>query len=338
MNGAEETTMVKSKLRGGYSLNAVFSVKEFGIFLGLVALFVTFSVISPPFLTFNNIMNIIRQISILGIMSVGMTMVIVSGEIDLSVGSVYGMAGMVTAVSMTSGVPVIYSVIFGLLSGGLAGIINGVLVTYLRVPALIVTLGMMYIARGIAYLTTGGLVETLSRRFIKDPALDTFIFFGRGKVFDVIPVMSITFITIAIIGYFIYHKNIIGYRMRAVGGNADAARVSGLNVEFVKIAAFTITGLLAALGGIINCSFLNTGQGTAGVGLELDVIAATILGGTSLAGGEGSIIGTVIGVLILGVLRNGLVLVGVSPFLQMVIIGAVLIGAVAIDMWSKVKK
>ena len=112
MNGTEETTMVKSKLRGGYSLNAVFSVKEFGIFLGLVALFVTFSIISPTFLTFNNIMNIIRQISILGIISVGMTMVIVSGEIDLSVGSVYGMAGMVTAVSMTSGVPVIYSVIF----------------------------------------------------------------------------------------------------------------------------------------------------------------------------------------------------------------------------------
>ncbi len=154
---------------------------------------------------------------------------------------------------------------------------------------------------------------------------------------DIVPTMSIAFLVVLILGFIIYQKNILGYRMRAVGGNAEAARVSGISVTLVKIAAFAIMGFLAAFGGIINSGFLGNVQSTAGQGLELDVIAATILGGTSLNGGEGTIVGTLIGVLLLGVLRNGLVLMGVSPFVQMVLIGAVLIGAVALDMWSRKK-
>ena len=327
----------ESRGSGLFSANSVFKVKEFGIFLALVGLFLVFSLSSSAFLTIENLMNVIRQVSILGIITIGMTMVIVSGEIDLSVGSVYGMSAMISGVLMTSGVPIWISVIIGLLAGVGAGALNGFLVTYFKVPALIVTLGMLNMARGVAFIITGGMVVTLSKRLVKDPALESFQFFGRGKFFDLIPTMSIAFVIIIVIGYIVFHRNLIGYRMRAVGGNADAARVSGIKVEAIKITAFAITGLLAAFGGILNFAFLNNVQSTMGQGLELDVIAATILGGASLSGGEGSIGGTVIGVFILGVLRNGLVLIGVSPFLQMIIIGAVLIGAVAVDMWSRTK-
>jgi ribose/xylose/arabinose/galactoside ABC-type transport system permease subunit len=318
-------------------LAAIFKVKELGIFAGLVILVVFFSIASPVFLTPDNLMNVVRQVSILGILAVGMTMVIVSGEIDLSVGSVYGMCVVSMSVMMTHGVPIWVSILASLGIGAVAGMINGFLVTWLRVPALIVTLGMLNMARGTAMIINRGMVVPLIPRLIKDPALDTFIFFGRGKFFDLVPTMTVGFLIVLVLGFIIYQKNIIGYRMRAVGGNAEAARVSGINVKFVKIAAFTILGLLASFGGTINSAFLGNVQSTAGQGLELDVIAATILGGASLSGGEGTIVGTLIGVLLLGFLRNGLVLMGVSPFVQMVLIGAVLIGAVALDMWSRRK-
>jgi ribose/xylose/arabinose/galactoside ABC-type transport system permease subunit len=318
-------------------LAALFKVKELGIFAGLVILVIVFGIARPVFLTLDNWMNIVRQVSILGILAVGMTMVIVSGEIDLSVGSVYGMSVVAMSVMMTHGVPIWLAIVAGLAIGTSAGLVNGLLVTVLRVPALIVTLGMLNMARGTAMIINGGGVVPLIPRLIRDPALETYIFLGRGKLFDTIPMMIFGLLIVLVIGYVVFQKNIIGYRMRAVGGNAEAARVSGINVRLVKIVAFAILGFLAAFGGAINSAFLGNVQSTAGTGLELDVIAATILGGASLNGGEGTIVGTLIGVLLLGVLRNGLVLLGVSPFVQMVLIGAVLIGAVALDMWSRRK-
>ncbi len=318
-------------------LTALFKVREMGIFAGLVILVIVFSISTPVFLTLDNWMNIIRQVSILGILAVGMTMVIVSGEIDLSVGSVYGLSVVAMSVMMTHGVPIWASIVAGLAIGTAAGLVNGLLVTVLRVPALIVTLGMLNMARGAAMIINRGMVVPLIPRLIKDPALETYIFLGRGQLFDTIPMMIFGLLIVLVIGYVVFQKNIIGYRMRAVGGNSEAARVSGINVRLVKIIAFAILGFLAAFGGAINSAFLGNVQSTAGTGLELDVIAATILGGASLNGGEGTIVGTLIGVLLLGVLRNGLVLLGVSPFVQMVLIGAVLIGAVALDMWSRRK-
>lgn len=318
-------------------ISAIFSVKETGILLGLIGLIIVFSLTSPFFLTLNNVVNIVRQISLLGIMAVGMTMVIVSGEFDLSVGSIYGMAGIILALLMTSGVPIWLAVVIALVSGATAGVLNGALTTYGRVPSLIVTLGMLNIARGFALVLSGGLNIGISKRTVSDPLLDAFMFIGRGKIWGIIPPMTIAFVVVVLIGVVFFHKNIIGFRMKAVGGNPDAARVSGINVKLIKIIAFMISGILAALGGVINISFLSNATGILGQGLELDVIAATILGGTSLTGGEGTIAGTVIGVLIIGVLRNGLVLVGVSPFMQMMIIGGVLIAAVAMDMWSRRK-
>ena len=318
-------------------ISVIFSVKETGILLGLIGLVIVFALTSPVFLTLNNMVNIVRQISLLGIMAVGMTMVIVSGEFDLSVGSIYGMAGIILALLMTSGMSIWLAVLIALLSGATAGVLNGAITTYGRVPSLIVTLGMLNIARGFALVLSGGLNIGISKRTVTDPLLDAFIFIGRGKILGLIPPMTIAFVVVVLIGVAFFHKNIIGFRMKAVGGNPDAARVSGINVRLIKIIAFVISGILAALGGVINISFLSNATGILGQGLELDVIAATILGGTSLTGGEGTIAGTVIGVLIIGVLRNGLVLVGVSPFMQMMIIGGVLIAAVAMDMWSRRK-
>jgi len=313
----------------------LFKIREVGVLVALILLFVAFSVSSPFFFGLNNLLNVVRQVSLLGIMAMGMTMVIVSGEIDLSVGAVYGLASTIAGIFMTSGIPIWLSLLLALLGGIAVGMLNGVLVTYVRIPALIVTLGMMNVARGAALIISKAQVIATSHRTVADPNLETFLFIGQGKLFGVIPMMSVFLIVVAIISYIVFSKTVVGFRMRAVGGNAVAARASGINARFVKITAFTITGFLCALAGLLNLSFLANVQGTIGRGMELDVIAAVIIGGTTLAGGEGTILGTIIGVLIMGVLRNGIMLLGVSPFWQTLIIGVVIIGAVAIDMWTK---
>jgi len=320
--------------------SGMFLRKEMGVIIALVILVIFFSVTSDVFLTSKNWLNILRQISLLGIMSVGMTNVIVSGEFDLSVGSTFGMSAMLTATFMSSGLPVWLSITLGLTTGFAVGLANGLLVTYIRIPSFIVTLGMLNIARGIALVVTNGLVVVLDEHTVAD-ANNLQLFFqygGGGKVGGNVPIMIFYFVIVAIVGYLLLHKTMIGFRMKAVGGNANAARVVGINVNVVKITAFAILGVLSALAGIINLAFITNAQGTTGQGMELSVIAATVIGGTSITGGEGSIIGTVVGVLIMGVLNNGLVLVGVSTFVQTICIGGVIIGAVAIDIWTKRNK
>ena len=310
------------------------NIREFGVLLALIILIVFFSITSPYFLKINNLLNIIRQISLLGIIAMGMTMIIVCGEIDLSVGAIYGAAAIVCGMILTHGGSVWLAIIVALAVGVFFGMLNGVLTTYGKIPALIVTLGMMNIARGAALVLCNARVISLSKRTVDAAGLDSFLFLGQGKIAQ-IPVMSIIFIITVIAANFVYTGTLLGFRFRAVGGNDVAARAAGLNKNMIKIAAFAITGFLCAVGGILNMSFLANVQGTTGNGLELDVIAAVIIGGTSLNGGEGTIFGTLIGVLIMGVLKNGIVLLGVSPFLQMLIIGVVIIAAVAVDMWSR---
>ena len=309
-------------------------IRELGVLFALVLLIVFFSITSPHFLKINNLINIVRQISLLGIIAMGMTMVIVIGEIDLSVGAVYGAAAIVCGMILTHGGSVWLAMGTALLTGGLFGVLNGVLTTFGRIPALIVTLGMMNIARGAALVLCNARVISLSKRTVDAAGLDQFLFLGQGKLLG-IPVISIIFIATVVLANILYTKTLMGFRFRAVGGNEMAAKAAGLNKNLIKITAFGITGLLCALAGILNLSFLANVQGTTGNGLELDVISAVIIGGTSLNGGEGTIFGTLIGVLIMGVLKNGIILLGVSPFLQMLIIGIVIIAAVAIDMWSR---
>ena len=310
------------------------ATKEVGIFIALLAIFLFFSFMSPFFFGLENLINVMRQVSLLGIIAMGMCLVIICGEIDLSVGSIYGASGILTGVMLVHGLPIWLAVGLGLATGTLCGLINGLLITYARIPALIVTLGMMNVVRGLALIASNGRVVNISPRTVADPHLDAFLFLGRGKLGDV-PVMCLFFIVTAIIAYAVYGRTLLGFRMKAVGGSPRAAKASGINENLVKIAAFGILGLLSAVAGLLNISFLGNVQGTTGQGMELNAIAAVIIGGTSLAGGQGTMIGTVIGVLIMGILNNGIILLGVSPFWQMTIIGTVIIVAVAIDIWTR---
>jgi ribose transport system permease protein len=312
-----------------------FGAREAGVALALVVMCAVLAVLSDRFLTTNNLLNVGRQVSLLGIMAIGMTFVLIAGEVDLSVGSTYALAGLSTGLMIISGFGLMPSLAVGLLIGAAIGLINGLLSTYGRLPSLIATLGMLSMVRGAALIMTDGRPVTVNERNGADPdVLAQFEFMGQGTLFG-LPMQLVFFIIVAVLGWFLLARTSFGFRVFAVGGSTKAARVSGIAVERVKIAAFTLMGTLAALAGILSMAFLPSGQaGRTGLGLELDVIAATIVGGTSLAGGEGTIIGTILGVLIIGVLRNGLVLTGVSPFAQEFLIGLVIVVAVAIDKWT----
>ncbi len=315
----------------------LFAAREAGVLVALLLMCLYLSFASPVFLSVNNLLNIGRQVSLIGIMAVGMTFILITGEVDLSVGSTYALAGLISGMSIIGGWDLIPAIVLGLVIGGAVGFLNGLLSTYGRLPSFITTLGMLSVARGVALLITNGQPVTVDAKFGARPAvLEQFFFIGQGRLFDVIPMQLVFFIAVAVLGWFLLSFTVFGFRVYAVGGSAKAARVSGINVRNTKVIAFILVGVLAGLSGILSLAFLPSGQaGRTGLGLELDVIAATIVGGTALSGGEGTIPGTVLGVLIIGVLRNGLVLLNISPFWQTAIIGAVIIFAVGIDKWTR---
>lgn len=319
------------------TVRRLLGARETGVFLALILMGVFLALASPPFLSLQNLLNVGRQVSLLGIMAVGMTFVLITREIDLSVGSIYAITGLLTSMFMLNGWDWIPACIAGLGIGAGIGMINGVLSTYGRLPSFITTLGMLNVIRGAALVITSGQPVTLDKAFGANPdVLAQFFFLGQGRLFNLIPMQLVFFILVAVGGWFLLAQTTLGFRFYAVGGSPRAARVSGINVFGTKIWAFVLMGLLSALAGILSMSFLPSGQaGRTGVGVELDVIAAAIVGGTSLGGGEGTILGTVLGVLIIGVLRNGLVLLGISPFWQTIIVGAVIILAVGIDKWTR---
>ena len=322
--------------RIGAGFSQALALRETGVFLALVALCAFLAFATDGFLTQTNLFNVGRQISLLGIMAIGMTFVLISGEVDLSVGSIYAFSGLATGMLIVGGWGLAAGLAAGLACGAAIGVVNGVLSTYGRLPSLIATLGMLSIVRGGALILTGGQPVTVNERLGADPVtLAAFEFMGQGRLLGVVPMQLVFFVAVAGLAWAVLSGTTFGFRIFAVGGSAKAARISGIRVEAVKIWAFTVMGALAALAGILSMAFLPSGQaGRTGLGLELDVIAATIIGGASLSGGEGTILGTILGVLIIGVMRNGLVLMGVSPFWQELMIGFVIIVAVAIDKWS----
>jgi ribose transport system permease protein len=322
-----------------FSLARLLRAREAGVFIALLVLCLFLSFATDSFLTSLNLLNVGRQVSLLGIMAVGMTFVLISGEVDLSVGSTYAMSGLATGMLIVLGWSLLPALTVGLAVGLAIGLINGVLSTYGRLPSLIATLGMLSVVRGAALLMTSGQPVTVNvRKGAVPEVFDTFTAMGQGYLFTIIPMQLVFFIIVAVIAWIILSYTNFGFRIFAVGGSAKAARVSGISVNKVKIWAFVLMGFLAALAGILSMAFLPSGQaGRTGLGLELDVIAATIVGGASLSGGEGTILGTILGVLIIGVMRNGLVLMGVSPFVQELMIGLVIIIAVGIDKWSSRK-
>lgn len=324
------------RVQGVSMRSRLLGARETGVFLAFLVMCAFLALTTDSFLTVANLLNVGRQVSLLGIMAVGMTFVLISGEIDLSIGSTYALAGLGAGMAIVAGYGVAPAIALGLSLGVLVGLINGLLSTFGRLPSLIATLGMMSVIRGVALLMTNGEPVTVNTRNGADPGvLETFLALGQGRIGDLVPMQLVFFILAAVLGWVLLSRTSFGFRIFSVGGSPKAARVSGINVDAVKIWAFVVMGVLAAAAGILSMAFLPSGQaGRTGIGLELDVIAAVVVGGASLAGGSGSILGTVLGVLIIGVLRNGLVLSGVSPFTQEVMIGLVIIVAVAIDRWS----
>jgi ribose transport system permease protein len=300
--------------------------RQFGTLIGLLVLSAILWALSPHFLTISNILNIAQQTSINAIIAVGMTFVIITAGIDLSVGSIMAFSGVVLASALNAGLPVPVSLLLGLAVGMLCGFVNGILISYGRLPPFISTLGMMSVARGAALLYTQG-------RPISGFS-ESFRFLAAGEIFS-IPTPVIIMILVYIIAYFLLNRTKLGRYTYAIGGNEEAAILSGINVKYYKTMIYALCGMLSGLAAIILTARLNSAQPIAGIMYELDAIAATVIGGTSLMGGEGRIVGTLIGALIMGVLRNGLNLLGVSSFVQQTVIGAVIIVAVLIDMALK---
>jgi ribose transport system permease protein len=302
------------------------NMRQFGTLIGLIFLCVILWILSPHFMTVSNLLNIAQQTSINAIIAVGMTFVIITAGIDLSVGSIMAFAGVVLASALNSGMPLAVALLLGLAVGLLCGIVNGLLITYGKLPPFISTLGMMSVARGAALLYTDG-------RPISGFEAN-FRFLAGGEVLS-IPMPVIIMGVVYILAHLALTRTKLGRYTYAMGGNEEATVLSGVNVKWYKTAVYGLCGLLSGLAAIILTARLNSAQPIAGIMYELDAIAATVIGGTSLLGGEGRIIGTLIGALIMGVLRNGLNLLGVSSFVQQTVIGAVIIIAVLIDMALK---
>jgi len=299
-------------------------MQKLGPLFGLLLIVVIISIMSPSFLTADNIFNVLRQVSISALIAFGMTFVILTGGIDLSVGSTLALTGAVAASLLAGGTDPFIAMGVALILGLILGAINGVVIAKGKVAPFIATLATMTIYRGLTLVYTdgkpiSGLGDHLS-----------FQMFGKGYFLG-IPVPVVTMLIAFFVLYFILRKTTFGRRVYANGGNAEASRLSGINVDRTTIAVYALTGMLAAMAALILTSRLNSAQPTAGQSYELDAIAAVVLGGTSLTGGRGWIVGTLIGALIIGVLNNGLNLIGVSSFFQQVVKGLVILFAVLID-------
>ncbi|MEK4648774.1 ribose ABC transporter permease [Exiguobacterium sp. FSL W8-0210] len=298
--------------------------QKLGPLAGLFAIVLVVSVMEPDFLTLNNLFNILRQVSINALIAFGMTFVILTGGIDLSVGSILALSSAFVAGLMTDGTSALIAVLAGLIVGAVMGALNGMVISLGKVAPFIATLATMTIFRGLTLVYTDGKPITgLSQG-------GWFELFGRGY-FWIFPVPVLTMLIAFAVLYFILKKTTFGRYTYAIGGNEEAAKLMGIQVNKVKIMIYSLSGLMAALAGIILTSRLNSAQPTAGTSYELDAIAAVVLGGTSLSGGRGWIVGTLIGALIIGTLNNGLNLLGVSSFFQLVVKGLVILFAVLAD-------
>ncbi len=294
--------------------------------IGLLILCIVISIITPRFLSIGNIKNVLTQVSVNAVIAIGMSFVILTGGIDLSVGSILAVSGAVAASIIKSTGNVFLAIIVALAIGSVIGLINGVLVSKGRIQAFIVTLATMTIFRGVTYVYTNGTpISSLGQSFSG---------IGNKMVFG-LPIPVVFMVIVFGIAYYILSQTRYGRYVYALGGNEDSARLSGINTDKIKTFVYVISGAAAALSGIIVTSRIGSASPNAGVGFELDAIAAVVVGGTSLSGGEGSVVGTIIGALIIGVLNNGLNLINVSPFYQAIVKGLVILLAVMVKKKNK---
>jgi ribose/xylose/arabinose/galactoside ABC-type transport system permease subunit len=297
-------------------------LRSYGILIAFLFICVVMTVLSPVFLTVTNVMNIIRQSSIYGIMAIGMTFVILTAGIDLSVGSLLAISGAIAAGAVKAGLGLELTVPIALAIGLACGLVNGVIITAGRITPFVVTLGMMSIARGLTLIYTQG--------YPISGFQGGFRFIGGGDIFAV-PFPIVLFILTTVIAWLILTQTRLGRYTYAIGGNEETVKLSGINVNLYKTIAYVISGITAAISALILTSRLNSAEPVAGTGYELDVIAAVVIGGTSLMGGRGGVWGTLIGALLIGVINNGMNLLGISAYFQLVVKGLIIIGAVLLD-------
>jgi len=297
--------------------------RESGIFLALLVLMLLITAFQRNFATANNLYLVGRQIAYTAIVALGVFFVILTSGIDLSIGSVVGLSGVTCGMAMAAGLPPFLAVAVGLLTGIAVGAVNGAVVAYVGVTPFIVTLGTLSMTRGIVFIMThGDSIRAIPEPFIKAGLMDVF-----G-----IPMPVIVLAVVAIIAHFVASKSVLGRHLYALGGNEQAAALSGIHTRRLKLAAYSISGMLSSISGVLFVARFRSAQANAGLGMELDAIAAAVIGGTSLMGGQGSVAGVLLGASVMGVLRNGLVLMEVSSYWQELIIGLVIVLAAVIDI------
>ncbi|HHT11300.1 MAG TPA: ABC transporter permease [Atribacter sp.] len=311
---------MKIKLSSGF-------LQKMVIFGVLLLIIIVLSFLSKSFLTVTNLNNVTRQVAFVVITGCAVTPLMISGNFDLSIGSVLGLTGMLSALFVTQSIPLWFSIILSTLVGSAIGLLNGLMVIKLRIPSIIATLGTMYAARGLALVISGG--NSIHMGLGKN-----FTLLGRGYLGGIPIIFIIMFLTIFLF-YFIESKTILGRYTFAIGGNKRTALLSGINVGSIIILLYFLVGTLTGFSGTLMASRLGVGQAMVGSGFEFDVIVAVVLGGTSIEGGEGSIFGMLIGAFIVGFIANGLNLMGIHSFYQSIVKGVVLVGAVLLDQKLK---
>lgn len=310
-------------------MKRLLKTKEIGIILILVVLSILIQIKNPIFLTYSNIIDVCRNTSYTLVIAVGMTFVLIAKGLDLSVGSMTALGGLIASLAMFNGIPIPIAVLLGMLMGLLFGIVNAFCIVKLNIPAMIATLGTMYMARGLVMIITKG-----SPVF---PLPDAFGQFGKGYFLGV-PYVVIIAVVFSLLGHWVLSNTTYGRKVYAIGGNAETAKFAGINVAMVTASCYMISGVLAALSGILTAARMGSGQPSIGDGTEMTVITAVIIGGTSLNGGAGTILGTVLGALLMNVLQSGMNLVGVSPYWQKFVMGVIIIVAVGADMYQRNKR
>jgi len=300
------------------------SSSELRILLIIVALCIFMSIASPYFLDVGNIMDLLEGISVTCIVAFGVTFVILVGGIDLSIGSTMGIGAMVTGLLHLHNFPILLSILLGIIAGLIVGLLNGMLIEWLGFPDLIATLSMMGILRGIIYLFIGD-------HPLRGYKSELYLFLGQGRLFGIIPILFIIAIFIMLIGNFFLFKSIYGRQILMVGTNRKAAMLSGINTKLLRFNMYAICGLLAGLAGVLLGGRLGGAIPQVGAGYELQAIAAVVVGGTSLLGGRGSFVGTFLGVILIGLIRNILTLLAIDPFWHLIITGIIILIAIIID-------
>ncbi|WP_080839870.1 ABC transporter permease [Cohnella massiliensis] len=327
MNPSVATTKASSRFRIPPG-----ALQQLLAFASLIVLVVVFSLSSGNFLQFSNIVGILMSTAVIGVLALGSTFVIITGGIDLSVGTVMTLSAVMTGVFITFwGMPVAVGVVGGILTGALCGFLSGVFVSKLKIPPFIATLAMMMVAKGLALVISGA-----KPIYFTDPHATNFSRISLGSLLG-IPFAVLVFFGAAIVGGLVLSKTIVGRYNFALGSNEEATRLSGVNVNFWKIVIYTITGTFTGLAGVLIASRLNSANPALGQGYELEAIAAVVIGGTSLSGGKGTIVGTVIGALIMSVLTNGLRILSVPQEWQTVVVGLVILLAVYTDILRRRK-